>query len=94
MRTYYLRSMTGACQKVTMTPQATGIKEKFAVWVFRKLAPRFTYILRGDVLDIVERAALEEEWEEVLAARPENRVEDIYRVQVEMDEETGGISGL
>lgn len=80
---------------LTLNPKPRGLKEKFALWVLTKLAPRFTIAEQGGLIQVLEREAAENEWRDRISQRPYSpRNEDLYLVRVPIDEETGEIVGL
>ncbi|MEE8114644.1 MAG: hypothetical protein V3T23_09845 [Nitrososphaerales archaeon] len=84
----YLMSEYGLWREVDINPKPTNLRERFALWIMTRYAPRLHVVEIQPAQEFNAKEA-REEWSGRTKEWPKNREEDISILQLSVDEETG-----
>jgi hypothetical protein len=85
----YLLSEKGFRRGVDINPKPTNLRERFALWIMKRFAPRLRVVEVLERISPIDVEEAREEWAGRTKDWPENRKEDISVLQLSVDEDTG-----
>lgn len=86
----YLVAENGARRDIDLYPAAKNLRERFALWVLRLLAPRLQAVTFGKkVWKAADTEAAREEWRLRMQEWNRQRLEDVTRLELSIDARTG-----
>lgn len=88
----FLVSESGARRGIDLYPQPVNLRERFALWILRTLAPRVTaVVVSSKVRRLLDTEGAREEWRARMQEWNSQRLEDVSILQLSISETTGEI---
>lgn len=85
----FLLSEQGFRRGVDINPKPTNRRERFALWVMKKFAPRLHVVEVLERIKPIDMEGAGEEWRKRMKKWNKQRLEDVSLLELSINEETG-----